>query len=125
VISAWHVVGLVAVGGAVGAVLRHLAGVLLSFGIRPIPEATFVVNVTASFLLGLIVGDGVSEELFDLLGLGVCGALSTYSSFALENDRLLEQGRAPLAVEYMTSTLVVGIAAASLGYWGGTALAQG
>jgi CrcB protein len=118
-------VGLVAVGGAVGAVLRHLAGVLLSFGIRPIPEATFVVNVSASFLLGLLVGEGVSEGAFDLLGLGVCGALSTYSSFALENDRLLEQGRTPLAAEYMVSTLVVGIGAAFLGYAGGTALAQG
>jgi CrcB protein len=121
--SPWQVVALIAVGGAIGAVLRHLAGVLLAFGIRPIPEATLVVNVTASLLLGLLVGEGVSEQLFDLLGLGVCGALSTYSSFALENDRLLQQGRAPLAVEYMASTLVVGIGAAFLGYTAGSALA--
>lgn len=115
---------LVAGGGAVGALLRHAAGVLLFFGIRPLPEATLTVNVLASLLLGGLVGAGVSEPWHAVLGVGLCGSLSTWSSLALEIDRLAEQGRWPVAVEYAAASLVLGVGAAFVGYAGGSALAS-
>lgn len=115
---------LVAGGGAVGALLRHVAGVLLFFGIRPLPEATLTVNVLASLLLGGLVGAGVSEPWHAVLGVGLCGSLSTWSSLALEIDRLAEQGRWPVAVEYAAASLVLGLGAAFVGYAGGSALAS-
>lgn len=118
----WLVVLLVAVGGAIGAVLRHLAGVLVAFGLRPLPEATLLVNVVASLLLGVLVGAGASDGVLDLLGLGVCGALSTYSTFALELDRLRGRGQRTIATEYALTTLVLGLGAAFLGYAAGAAL---
>jgi CrcB protein len=119
----WLVVVLVAVGGAAGAVLRHVAGVVVAFGVRPIPEATLLVNVVASLLLGLIVGAGAGGSGLGLLGAGVCGALSTYSTFALEVDRLRERGRPLVATEYVATTLLLGIGAAFAGYAAGAALA--
>lgn len=119
----WVAVLLVAVGGAVGAVLRHLAGVVVAFGLRPVPEATLLVNVVASLLLGLLVGAEASAGVLDLLGLGVCGALSTYSTFALEVDRLRERGQRAVASEYALTTLVLGLGAAFLGYAVGAGLA--
>jgi CrcB protein len=115
-LPAWTLVLLVAAGGSLGAVLRHVAGVLLAFGIRPVPEATLVVNVTASFALGLLVGAEASPGWLALLGIGTCGALSTYSTFALEVDRLAERGQRAVALEYVALTLVLGLSAAALGY---------
>jgi fluoride exporter len=114
---------LVAAGGAAGALLRHVAGVLLFFGVRPLPEATLAVNVLASLLLGALTGAGVAEPWMALLGVGLSGALSTWSSLALEIDRLVEQGRTAVAVEYAATTLAAGVGAAFLGFWGASALA--
>ena len=78
---------LVAAGGAAGASLRYVAG-HLGDAPRRIPWGTVAVNLVGSLLLGLLVGAGVTESGFALLGLGLCGALTTYSSFAVQtHDR--------------------------------------
>lgn len=72
---------LVAAGAAVGASLRYLAGHFLD---GTTPWGTLLVNLTGSFLLGLLVAQGVSGDPFALLGTGFCGALTTYSAFAVQ-----------------------------------------
>lgn len=68
---------LVALGGAAGAVLRHLVAVAL-----PGRRATLLVNVAGGLLLGLLAG--AAPAPYALLGIGFCGALTTFSTYALE-----------------------------------------
>jgi CrcB protein len=72
---------LVALGAAVGAPLRLLAGHLLD---RRTHWGTLVVNLTGSALLGWLVGHDVDGDPLLLLGTGFCGALTTYSAVSVQ-----------------------------------------
>ena len=75
----------VALGAALGAPLRYLAGHLLD---GRLPWGTILVNVTGSFLLGAFSGLSLSEHAVAFLAVGFCGALTTYSAFAVQtHDR--------------------------------------
>ena len=102
-------VALVALGAAVGAPLRHLAGHHLD---RRLPWGILLVNVAGSFLLGLFVALGLGESSLALLGAGFCGGLTTYSTFAVQTTRLGPRDGTLNAV----LTLVLSLAAATLGY---------
>jgi CrcB protein len=71
----------VALGAAAGAPLRHVAAQLLD---GRLPRGTIAVNWAGSFLLGWFSGLGLSGDALALLGTGFCGALTTYSSFAVQ-----------------------------------------
>lgn len=77
-------VALVALGAAVGAPFRYLAGHYLD---DRWPWGTFLVNVAGSFLLGALSGAG-SADAIALLGTGFCGGLTTYSAFAVQTHDL-------------------------------------
>lgn len=102
---------LVFVGAAAGAVLRHLTARLLQ---RRFPWATLAVNVAGSFVLGAVAG--TSPEVFALVGTGLCGGLTTYSTFSHETVRLTEDGHYGQAVANVAANLATGLAAAALGY---------
>jgi CrcB protein len=76
---------LVALGGATGASVRYVLGVL---GDRPgrLPWGTVAANLAGSFVLGLVLDAGTSVHV--LVGLGFCGALTTYSAFAVQTHGL-------------------------------------
>lgn len=76
---------LVAVGGALGTLLRFTIGSLLD---DDWPVGTFVVNVVGSFALGLFSAWSLGEHAYALLGTGFCGGLTTYSAFAVQTHRL-------------------------------------
>ena len=118
----WRLVGWVALGGAVGSVLRY-AVALATPAPGGWPLGTLAVNVVGAFLLGLLL-EAVArrgpetrrlQRLRLTLGTGVLGGFTTYSSFALEADQLLRDGAAPLAVGYLAATLVLGTLAALAG----------
>ncbi|MFC0532933.1 fluoride efflux transporter FluC [Phytohabitans kaempferiae] len=98
---------LVLVGGAVGAVTRYLVRFAL-------PWPTVWVNVAGSALLGLLagLGSGLPGWVGTLVGIGFCGALTTYSTFALETYEL---GRSRRALWNVAVTLLAGIGAAVVG----------
>ncbi|MBN6038829.1 CrcB family protein [Amycolatopsis sp. 195334CR] len=101
---------LVATGGAVGAVLRYLVHRL---GKSPgFPWPTFWVNVTGSALLGLLTGTTGAVQA--LLGVGLCGALTTYSTFGYETVELLNRGETARALGYVSATLAAGFGSAAL-----------
>lgn len=119
----------VAVGGAVGAVLRYLVAVRL-MGVATMPGwpwATFSVNVLGSFLFGMLAVSLAGSQLFNdnmrlALMTGLLGAFTTYSTFSFEVLRLI-QSRAPaLAIGYGFGTLCACVAAAALGLWLGRLL---
>ena len=71
----------VALGAALGATARYVVGHLLD---RRVPWGTVLVNITGSFALGVLSGLAVSGAPLALLGVGFCGALTTYSAFAVQ-----------------------------------------
>lgn len=113
-------VAAVAAGGALGASLR--AAVLAAFPSAEggFPVATFVENVTGAFLLAalltLLAGRWPTNRYATpLLGTGLLGAYTTFSSFAVELGVLLAAGWWRVALGYAVATMVVGVAAAFLG----------
>ncbi len=105
----------VAVGGALGSLARYGVAVALPHGRAELPLATLLVNVLGCLLLGLLVGAlPHSRWLRPLLGTGVLGGFTTFSTFALETDRLLDRAPA-VAVLYVALSLLLGLMAAVLG----------
>jgi fluoride exporter len=112
---------LVALGAAVGAPLRYLVDRAVQRRHDSVfPWGTFAVNVAGSFLLGLLVAGatahGVPGSLVALLGTGLCGALTTYSTFGYETIRLLEQRSRQYAVLNAAASVVGGLGAAFCGF---------
>ncbi|MEV6106876.1 CrcB family protein [Streptomyces sp. NPDC051940] len=109
---------LVALGAAVGAPLRYLADRAVQARHDSVfPWGTFVVNAAGSLLLGALAGTALagSSSLRLLLGTGLCGALTTYSTFSYETLRLTERGWRFLAAANVAGSLLVGLGAAVLG----------
>ncbi|ABM24838.1 MULTISPECIES: fluoride efflux transporter CrcB [Shewanella] len=88
---------LVALGGSIGAVFRYLISIFMIqvFG-SSFPFGTLVVNVIGSFFMGVIYALGqmshISPELKALIGVGLLGALTTFSTFSNETLLLLQEG---------------------------------
>lgn len=102
---------LVMLGGAAGAVLRYAADRALPAGW--LPWGTLAANVAGSFTLGLLAG--VTGGLAALLGTGLCGALTTYSTFGHQTVELAEQRQPGRALAYVSVSLSAGLAAVWLG----------
>ena len=111
------VLGLVAVGGVVGASARHAIAELVDGG--SIPWGTLVANVAGSFALGVVVAMASRHERepwwYPLLGVGALGAMTTMSTFLVEVVLMLDDGRFVAGVAYVGLTLVLGLTAGWLG----------
>jgi fluoride exporter len=112
---------LVALGAAVGAPLRYLVDRAVQARHDSVfPWGTFTVNLIGSFVLGLLAGGvaaaAVSHWLMTLLGTGLCGALTTYSTFSYETVRLLATRARSFAVLNVLASLAGGLGAAFTGY---------
>lgn len=113
---------IVAAGGAVGTLARHGVGETITSDTL-FPYATFVVNLSGSFLLGMLVtllllrGDdsGARRDGRLLLGTGVLGGYTTYSALAVETEQLLRLGEVQVGVVYALGTAVLGLVAALAG----------
>lgn len=112
---------LVTTGGALGAMARFAIGRTLDAA--GIPGTTLAVNVLGSFLLGLVLAAGFGTSALALLGVGVCGALTTFSSFAVETTALWDRGDPRRAVGYALGSLVLALGAVAAGGWVGSVLA--
>ncbi|MER6671800.1 fluoride efflux transporter CrcB [Streptomyces sp. NPDC000983] len=111
---------LVVAGAMVGAPLRHLTDRAVRTRYDGVfPWGTLAVNVTGSLVLGLLTGAAADPQLRLLLGTGLCGALTTYSTFSHETLRLTESGAGRTAVLNVTASLTAGLAAAFAGVWAG------
>lgn len=110
----------VGAGGFAGAVARYAVSVWLD-GIwrRPFPLATFAINVSGCFALGLFVALAASRlpdpNLRLFVATGFLGAYTTFSTFELETARLTEAGAFGWAAANVVASVVVGFAAVKLG----------
>lgn len=107
----------VAVGGALGACLRfYLGGSVLSRTAAPFPTATFIINITGSFIIGFFLTlvterIEVSPHLRLAVAVGFVGAYTTFSTFEYETARLAEERRLMLAILNVILSFAVGYAA--------------
>jgi fluoride exporter len=108
---------LVVLGAAVGAPARYVTDrwVQSAHG-TGFPWGTFVVNVVASFVLGLVVGGPAPHAVAALVGIGFCGSLSTWSTLAYDVVRLAEGGTRSFAVLDVLASVLAGLGAAGLGF---------
>ncbi len=116
----------VAAGGALGSSVRYLNFRLFHWIFeRPVPLATFTVNVAGCLLMGMAYAWLVeklmgSEELRLFVMMGFLGALTTWSSFSLETGLMLEHGHLGKAAAYTLATVISCFAA----FFAGMALAD-
>ena len=112
--------GLVAVGGVVGAVARYGVARGVPTPTDAFPWATFTVNVSGSLALGVLLTLVVERVprgrmLRPLVGTGVIGAYTTFATLAVETVLLVRDGRAGTAALYLAASLAAGLAAATAG----------
>ena len=111
----------IAAGSAIGGVSRYLLGGLLqrqTGGTFPI--GTLVINISGSFLLGLILRYAVetptlTPETRAFLTIGFCGGYTTFSTFSYETVALMEDGQWPRAALYVALSVGLSVLATFLG----------
>lgn len=120
---------LIGAAGAIGTILRYALGLALAqrFG-AGFPLGTLAVNVLGSFALGCVAGAFSGATWFGtdlrlVLGVGLLGGFTTYSSFNLELVRMLEHGELGRATGYLLGTVVGCLLVGALGLSAGRALA--
>lgn len=102
---------LVGIGGALGAASRFLIGnwIVKKTG-KTFPFATFYINTAGSLLLGILTGmrlqDMIPSWSWCLLGIGFCGAFTTFSTFGYETVHLFLEKKYKIAILYLASSTV-------------------
>ena len=112
----------VALGGAIGAAARYLAGVwiLRLAGPQTFPLGVVSVNILGSFLMGLLVvvlGQRGWMHLNPFLMTGILGGFTTFSAFSLETVTLVERGQMGLAGLYVLISVIGSVGGLMLGLW--------
>lgn len=107
-------------GAAFGAVTRYLVDQAVARRRdRVFPAGTWLINLSGSFVLGLLAGlathHGLSPDTVAIVGTGVCGGYTTFSTFAYETVRLMEEGSGLVALANLAGSLLAGLAAAAAG----------
>lgn len=114
-------IALVALAGGVGAALRFLVDGLVTRHVRArVPWGTVVVNVTGSFLLGLLVTTTGDGDVRTVLGTGLLGGYTTFSAASVEAVSLARHrgtGAALTATAHAAVMLLLSLAAAGAGLW--------
>jgi CrcB protein len=115
-------IGIGLLGGA-GAVLRLLGDGFVSSRVPgTFPLGTLTVNLTGTFALGLLIGSGVAEDGLRILGLGLLGGFTTFSTWMYETQRLADKGSRGFAGLNLLAGVGFGLLAIWLGIELGGAL---
>ncbi|MEM7069045.1 MAG: fluoride efflux transporter CrcB [Pseudomonadota bacterium] len=118
----------VALGGAIGASLRHLSGMAALRLLGPgFPWGTLIVNVLGSLIMGLFIAwmvkrTGISNEIRLFVATGILGGFTTFSAFSLDVANLFEQGEMTSAAGYILASVSLSVAAVFAGLWFGRAM---
>jgi CrcB protein len=112
----------VGIGGGIGAILRYVVGAAFLQRLGPgFPWGTFAINVSGSFLIGVVAelaltrSMGVTPAVRLFLATGVLGGYTTFSTFSLDAVVLAGDGAAPLSLAYAAGSVIAGVLAAFIG----------
>lgn len=105
----------VAAAAAIGSLVRAL-GTNYDAGFMRQMYGTAAVNIVGSFLLGLFASSDMSTNMLAVIGVGGLGALTTFSTFISQLECITREGSPQGAVLYGSGSLIVGIAAAYVGW---------
>lgn len=110
----------VALGGALGALGRYALSTWVQATLGAgFPWGTLSVNLTGSFLMGILAGAlhraALPPEFQTLAAVGILGSFTTFSAFSLENVRLLQEGAWGRAAVYMVVSVATGVVAVLAG----------
>ena len=111
---------MVGIGGFAGSILRYKIGTFVSAKTTTsFPWGTFCVNMIGAFLIGLLISSTLKSQQAAMLLLvtGFCGGFTTFSTFALENLKLLQSGQWSTFLAYILFSLVGGIGLCFGGYF--------
>ena len=117
-------IGWVSLGGGVGAALRYAVDRAVSTRWRTrVPLGTFLVNLSGSLLLGLVLGlvAGGGSLAVTLVTTGLLAGYTTFSTASVDAVRLLRESRYVMALTYGLGTLLMTVLAALVGLWIGSA----
>lgn len=111
---------LIGIGGAAGSILRYLVAVWLRQTPATFPYGTLAVNILGCLLIGVLAGLSerfrwFTDEWRIFLSVGFCGGFTTFSAFALENIRLLQNNQYGPFLLYTSLSLVLGLVAVVAG----------
>jgi fluoride exporter len=114
------VLAAIAAGGAIGSVARYGLATALPHRPTQFPWATFITNATGCFAIGVlmvVIADLLPGRplLRPFLGVGVLGGFTTFSTYALEIQRMVDAGARGTAMVYLAGTVVAALAAAYAG----------
>ena len=112
----------IAVFGALGSLARYGVGVAAKTWLGAgFPYGTLLVNTVGSFVLAFVtvwaLEGRVSENVCFAIGVGFCGAFTTFSTFELDVQQLIAGGRVLEAFGYITSSLLLGFGGVLFGQW--------
>ncbi|HEY0827987.1 MAG TPA: fluoride efflux transporter CrcB [Bacilli bacterium] len=112
----------IGLAGVVGSVLRYIAGEGIKLHwMTPFPIDTLLINLSGSFLLGMLyyylTCSRLSPLWYKAIGTGLLGSFTTFSAFSMETVVLLQQGLEMLALLYFMTSLWGGLLLSSLGYY--------
>jgi CrcB protein len=110
----------VALGGAAGTVLREAVARAIPAAGSSFPWATLAVNTAGALIIGLVVVSTLERAaptryVRPLVGTGFCGGLTTFSTFAVETDRLVRSGSPGIAAIYVVTSVAAGLVAVTAG----------
>ncbi len=111
---------LLSIGGACGAMARYKLGVIiLKHDKHSFPLSTFIINITGTFLLGVLSGLHLSGNPYLLLGDGFCGAFTTFSTFAVEGVQLIRHNAVKKSIIFIVLSVTIGLICFFIGYEAG------
>jgi CrcB protein len=114
-VTVWTWIAVAIVGGA-GAIARFVVDRQVGRRLGgAFPYGTLVVNLSGSFLLGLVAGLALSTEAALIIGTATIGSYTTFSTWMFETDRLAESGALRAAAVNLAVSIVLGVALAALG----------
>ena len=110
----------VAIGGAIGSLLRYYLGTINFLSNSVFPMSTFLVNVTGSFAIGVLfflLKDTDNDYLKSFLMIGFLGGFTTFSAFTIDVLDLFQNDQHLISVIYICVSVITSLLAVYLGFW--------